>query len=142
MAGRLYFARVDAPPDAAPLRLPAGPRHAPLLGAGAGDFLILIAPNAAGDRWVCGDLELDRTPAAEAEAIVLGGRLTRRARPLSLAEAHRFLHDGSRGPADLPGGSEAEKIDAALATSDCRLDPRRGQVPKIVQFWRWLNGGG
>ena len=32
--------------------------------------------------------------------------------------------------------------DAALLYSECFMDPNvKGAVPKIVHFWRWLNGG-
>jgi hypothetical protein len=145
MAGRIFFARSEPPATAAaPLRLPANPRHAGLRQAGAGDFLFLVSADALDPRLraVTAELALDGSPASAAGHYELPGRLRllRPPKPLPLANAHRFLHDGANGPADFPGETDGEKIDAALLYSGCFMDPNsKGSVPKIAQFWRWLN---
>ena len=147
MAGRLYFARVAAPPMAGGvLRLPATPQHAALRKAEAGDFLFLLgkAQDDPRQRTVLADLTLSGPAVIAFDALEFPGalRILQPARRLPLATAHRFLHDGSNGPADFPGESDGEKIDAALLYSECFMDPNvKGAVPKIVHFWRWLNGG-
>jgi hypothetical protein len=147
MAGRLYFARVaEPPPPGASLKLPATPQHAALRRAEAGDFLFLIGKSGEDplQRAVLSDLALTGPPVISADALEFPGalRVLQPARTLPLATAHRFLHDGSNGPADFPGDSDGEKIDAALLYSECFMDPNvKGSVPKIVHFWRWLNGG-
>ena len=147
MAGRLFFARVASPPDErGVLRLPATPQHAGLRKAEAGDFLFLVgkAQEDPRQRTVLADLTLSGPVVVTADALEFPGglRILQPARLLPLATAHRFLHDGSNGPADFPGESDGEKIDAALLYSECFMDPSvKGSVPKIVHFWRWLNGG-
>jgi hypothetical protein len=146
LAGRLYFARVDGIPAAAPLKLPATPRHAALAQVGAGDFLFLIGSDAvdAGQRAVNAEIEFSGPPARSGETHEFSGRirLLQPPRRLPLATAQRFLHDGTNGPADFPGESDGEKIDAALLYSGCFMDPKiKGSVPKIAHFWRWLGGG-
>ena len=147
MAGRLYFARVAAPPTiGGVLRLPATPQHAALRKAEAGDFLFLLgkAQDDPRQRAVLADLALSGPAGVTADGLEFPGalRILQPARLLPLATAHRFLHDGSNGPADFPGESDGEKIDAALLYSECFMDPGvKGTVPKIVHFWRWLNGG-
>ena len=119
MAGRLYFARVtEAPSAGVPLRLPATPQHAALRRAEAGDFLFLVGKSADDpqQRAVLADLALSGPPVISPEALELPGilRVLQPTRKLPLATAHRFLHDGSNGPADFPGATDGEKIDAAL----------------------------
>ena len=126
--------------------MPAVPQHAALRRAEAGDFLFLIGKSEDDpyQRAVLADLALSGPPAITPEALEFPGalRVLQPARKLPLATAHRFLHDGSNGPADFPGNSDGEKIDAALLYSECFMDPNvKGAVPKIVHFWRWLNGG-
>ena len=147
MGGRLYFARVAEPPPAgAPLKLPAVPQHAALRRAEAGDFLILIGKSSDNtqQRAALADLTISGQPVISTDAMEFPGalRVLQPARKLPLATAHRFLHDGTNGPADFPGATDGEKIDAALLYSECFMDPNvKGAVPKIVHFWRWLNGG-
>ncbi len=144
MAGRIYFARLNEPPAAVGwLAIPDLPRHAALRETGAGDFLFAVCVD--GDdparRVIAAECALAGPPRLDESMQLHAGapRLISPPRPFPLADAHRFLHDGTRGPADLAGADEGGKIDAALALSRAFLDPaRRESVPKIVQFWRWL----
>lgn len=145
MPGRIFFARVETLPVSLDesLNIPDAPRHAALAELTAGDFLLLLT--AAGTaRVIAAQCDVGQPPARLSGYWQFSGRTRQFSPPklLPLAAAHRFLHDGVRGPADLPGADDGEKIDAALGASRCVFDPKiRGSVPKIVQFWRWLESG-
>ena len=145
MPGRIFFARVDAlgEPLASALTVPDAPRHEGLAEIAAGDFLLLVMADGP-IRVIAAQCDVAQPPARVAAHWQFSGRTRYFSPPkmLPLAAAHRFLHDGAHGPADLPGADEGEKIDAALNESRCVFDPKiRGSVPKIIQFWRWLESG-
>ena len=145
MPGRIFFARVEGLPAflEAVLTVADEARHAALAELSAGDFLLLLTADGA-SRCIAAQCDVDQPPVRVSGRWHCSGRIRYFTPPkvLPLAAAHRFLHDGARGPADLPGADDGEKIDAALRASRCVFDPKiRGTVPKIVQFWRWLESG-